>query len=203
MDRLIRESNPPAGQVASPVPQVWDPTANGGLGGWARVYGEHNASRVILYGPNGQTIDQDNPLEVRVRALEQLIGSRVENPEQYSLAARVKRLEDLLASGDAKVTLSGSKTLISSSPITGVKTVTRIAAEIFAGSSRKSGRSLLMIRNLDPAVRIRVGALAVTAQTGFGIEPEAVLILGIDPASDVPVYAISEAGNVQVEVFEA
>lgn len=108
MDRLIRESNPPAGQVASPVPQVWDPTANGGLGGWARVYGEHNASRVILYGPNGQTIDQDNPLEVRVRALEQLIGSRVENPEQYSLAARVKRLEDLLASGDAKVTLSGS-----------------------------------------------------------------------------------------------
>ena len=62
MDRLIRESNPPAGQVASPVPQVWDPTQ----GAWVRVYGEHHASRAILYGPNGKPISATNRLPVDI-----------------------------------------------------------------------------------------------------------------------------------------
>jgi len=64
MDTLIREGNPPAGQLASPVPQVWDPTANGGAGGWVRVYGAHNSPRAILYGPNGQPISTANRLPV-------------------------------------------------------------------------------------------------------------------------------------------
>lgn len=97
----------------------------------------------------------------------------------------------------------GDATRIASAPVTGVKTVTSVAAEIFAGASRKAGRSLLIIRNLDPAIRIRIGPSAVTDTTGFGVEPGAVLTLYIDPTADVPIYAISEAGNVSVEVFEA
>src|SRR5690606_15396534 len=49
---LLREQNPPAGQRASPVPQVWDPTANGGQGAWVRVHGTNNAQHVTLTGRN-------------------------------------------------------------------------------------------------------------------------------------------------------
>lgn len=101
-----------------------------------------------------------------------------------------------------KVTLNGSKARLSSAPVTGAKTVTATAAEVFAGASRKAGRSRLAIRNLDPAVRIRVGPSGVTDTTGYGIEPRAMAEIDIDPLADVPIYAISEAGYVSVEVFE-
>lgn len=101
------------------------------------------------------------------------------------------------------IKLTGSKARISSAPVTGVKTVTSTPAEIFAGSARKAGRAMMLIRNLDAAVRIRIGGSTVTASTGFGVEPMAVIELAFDPASDVPIYAVSEAGNVSVEVFEA
>lgn len=156
-----------------------------------------------LYDVNGNIYDKDNPFEVRVRKLEEILGLAEENPEQYTLAARLKRIEDMLESGSAKVTLSGSKARISSEPVVGVRTVTSIATELHAGTSRKVGRTLLMVRNLDPAVRVRVGPSTVSDRTGFGIEPEAVLTLAIDPGSDVPIYAVSEAGAVQVEVLEA
>lgn len=101
------------------------------------------------------------------------------------------------------VQLSGSKARISSAPVTGVKTVTSTPSEIFAGASRKVGRSVLMIRNMSLSIRIRVGPSTVTDTTGFGIEPEGLLVLGFDPLADVPIYAVSEGGNVEVEVFEA
>lgn len=100
------------------------------------------------------------------------------------------------------VQINGSKARLSSAPATGVKTVTATAAEVFAGASRKAGRSRLAIRNLDPAVRIRIGHSSVTDTTGYGIEPRAMVEIDIDPLTDVPIYAISEAGYVSVEVFE-
>ncbi len=106
-------------------------------------------------------------------------------------------------SGDQKVQLSGSKTRVSSPPVTGVKTVTGVAAELFAGASRKAGRSRLVLRNMHSSLRLRIGPPTVTDSTGFGVEPQAVVEIDIDPASDVPWYAISEAGAIQVEVLEA
>ena len=94
MRRLIRESNPPSGQLASPVPQYWNPSTEA----FEDVLGEHGAPRAILYGPNGQPIGtQTNPLDVRVRELEakldelkqtiesgvQLKGSNVEILAEY------------------------------------------------------------------------------------------------------------------------
>jgi len=67
MRRLIREGNPPSGQLASPVPQYWNPST----GTFEDVLGAHGAPRAILYDPNGQPIGtQTNPLDVRVRELE-------------------------------------------------------------------------------------------------------------------------------------
>lgn len=60
-----------------------------------------------LYDVNGNIYDKDNPFEVRVRKLEEILGLAEENPEQYTLAARLKRIEDMLESGSAKVTLTG------------------------------------------------------------------------------------------------
>ena len=114
-----------------------------------------------------------------------------------------QKIDALKQSIESGIQLKGSKARISSEPVVGVRTVTSIAAELHAGAIRKAGRSLLMVRNLDPAVRVRVGPSTVSDRTGFGIEPEAVLTLAIDPASDVPIYAVSEAGAVQVEVLEA
>lgn len=65
MDTLIREGNPPAGQLASPVPQVWDPTANGGQGAWVRVHGTNNAQHVTLTGSTAE-IGHTGAIERRV-----------------------------------------------------------------------------------------------------------------------------------------
>jgi hypothetical protein len=101
------------------------------------------------------------------------------------------------------VQLSGSKARIGASPATGAKTVTATAAEVFAGASRKSGRSRLEIANRHSALTIRVGPAGVTDTTGRSVGPGATLTLDLDPTADVPIYAISEAGAVPVEVFEA
>jgi len=101
------------------------------------------------------------------------------------------------------VQLSGSKVRIASAPATGVKTVTGTAAEVFAGTSCKPGRSRLEIANRHPALAIRVGPAGVTDTTGRSVGPLATLALDMDPMSDVPIYAVSEAGALTVEVFEA
>lgn len=92
---------------------------------------------------------------------------------------------------------------ISSSPVTGVKTVTSTAAELFAGSSRKSGRTVMTVRNVSNSIRIRIGPSGVTDVNGFSLEPGDAVELNFDPAVVTPIYAVSEAGNAMVEVFES
>jgi hypothetical protein len=88
------------------------------------------------------------------------------------------------------------------SPATGVKTVTATAAEIFAGSSRLSGRKKMLLKNEDPIIRFSIGSSSVTQQNGFPVEPGGVLELDFDPLVAVPVYAISEGAAIQVAVIE-
>jgi hypothetical protein len=102
-----------------------------------------------------------------------------------------------------EVQIAGNKQALSQNPVTGVKTVTSDAAEIFAGASRLDGRSLLRIRNMEDSLRVRVGKSDVTDTTGYGIEPGETKEIAIDRESDIGVYIISEAGNAEVEVWEA
>lgn len=91
---------------------------------------------------------------------------------------------------------------ITSAPVTGVKTVTSTAAEVFAGASAKANRRKLVIKNEDSVLRVRIGSSSVTQQNGFPIEPGAVVELQFDPSTYVPIYAISEGAQVQIAVFE-
>jgi hypothetical protein len=98
--------------------------------------------------------------------------------------------------------LTGSIESITSGPVVGVKTVTAIAAEIFAGASRLASRRRMILKNEDPVLRFRVGPSSVTQQNGFPIEPGAVIEFQFDPAVAVPIYAISEGASLQVAVME-
>lgn len=104
-------------------------------------------------------------------------------------------------SGDLRVQLSGTK-VVESAPVTGIKTVTSTVAEVFAGSSRKANRSKLVIRNLHQAVAIRIGGSGITDTIGQSLEPAASVEIDFSPSTTVPIYAVSTAGNVSVEVLE-
>jgi hypothetical protein len=105
------------------------------------------------------------------------------------------------AANPGNVQLTGSFATMRT-PVTGVKTVTATAAEIFAGASRLVGRRKMILKNEDPILRFRIGPSSVTQQNGFPVEPSAVLELDFDPAVDVPIYAISEGASLLVAVME-
>jgi hypothetical protein len=104
---------------------------------------------------------------------------------------------------DVPVQQSGSKMALSQTPKTGTKTVTSTAAEIFADTSRLSGRSMMYIRNTHDSIAIRIGASNITDVKGRRILPNSEGKIELDPQSDIPLYGISEFGDVEVEVFEA
>lgn len=85
--RLNRESDPPAGKQASPTPQYWDRETERA----EDVEGIKGAPGAVLFGPDGQPVSQANPLEVRVRELEN----------------KIDELKDLLTNGSQKTQLSG------------------------------------------------------------------------------------------------
>jgi len=87
-------------------------------------------------------------------------------------------------------------------PVVGVKTITATAAEIFAGGSVKANRRKLIIRNEDQALRMRIGPSTLTQQNGYPMEPGATVEIQFDPATAVPIYAISEGAALNAAVVE-
>jgi len=121
----------------------------------------------------------------------------------------IKKITDPLPAGTNEigdVVISGDETLPSSAPVTGTKTlVPGVAAEIFAGVSRKANRVAMMIRNLSKyseAYRLRFGESSVSDTKGFVLEPQSVVVLEFNPKVATPIYAIPETNTVQVEVYE-
>lgn len=105
--------------------------------------------------------------------------------------------------GGFVVTQIGRNDALFQNPKSGTKTVTSTAAEIFADSSRYSGRTIMYIRNTHDSIAIRIGASDITDSKGRRILPNTEEKIEFDPQSDIPLYAISEYGDVKVEVFEA
>ena len=125
-----------------------------------------------------------------------------------SLSAKLRRLTmDLgaaltaLTAGTAKVQVSGSFATLR--PMLGAtKTASGVASEVFAGAGRLAGRRGISIKNEHPYLRLRIDGAAVTDTTGIALEPFAQAVFALDPAADVPVYVISEAGLVKYGVVE-
>src|SRR5690625_3601302 len=80
ISRLLRESNPQSGQLASPIPQYYDK----GKGGPVRVEGEHGAPFAKLLGPDGTPISASNRLPV----------------SDADTVAKLEQVRDILDSGD-------------------------------------------------------------------------------------------------------
>lgn len=100
------------------------------------------------------------------------------------------------------VELKGSIETVVDNPATGIKTITTTAAELFAGAYTKTNRRKLIIKNEDQSLRFRIGKADITQQSGFPVEPGAVVIIPFDPAVIVPIYAISEGASLQASVME-
>lgn len=116
-------------------------------------------------------------------------------------AATLEQIKTAMTDGTQKVALTGNFDTLRT-PAVGRRTVTATAAELFAGASRLASRRRLVIRNEDPVLRCLIGPATVSQQTGFPIEPGAVLEVPCDPEVAVPVYAISEGASLTVAVME-
>lgn len=104
--------------------------------------------------------------------------------------------------GALRTELTGSIETVNDNPVTGIKTVTATAAEIFAGGSAKTNRRKLIVKNEDQLLRLRIGKSDVTQQNGYPVEPGATVEFQFDPEVAVPIYAISEGANLEVAVME-
>lgn len=138
-----------------------------------------------------------------------------------AVLAKLAELETELAtikanqlSGNQKVQLNGNLEALTSAntaaiynatmrnPVTGLKTVTATAAEVFAGASRLNNRRRMLIRNEDQVLRCRVGSASVTQQNGFPLEPGATIEMEFEPSVYVQIYAVSEGAPLQLAVIE-
>ena len=180
------------------------------------IEGKLEQVRALLQNVSDKDFAKDETLE-QVRALLNTLSSKdfATSSNQDALKTVVDDLKSELllvkseldnikqnqTSGNQKVQLSGTK-VVESAPVTGIKTVTSTVAEVFAGSSRKANRSKLIIRNLHPAVAIRIGGSGITDTIGQSVEPGASVEIDFSPSTAVLIYAVSTAGNVSVEVLE-
>lgn len=100
--RMNRESNPPAGQLASPTPQYYDRLTEQA----EDVEGEHGAPFAKLLGPNGQPISDSNRLPVADQAVAQALA-------QLATEGKLEQVRALLAQLDGKVVITAGQTAIS------------------------------------------------------------------------------------------
>ncbi len=136
------------------------------------------------------------------------------NAELQAVKAELATIKANQISGNQKVQLNGNLEALTSAntaaiynatmrnPVTGLKTVTATAAEVFAGASRLNNRRRMLIRNEDQVLRCRVGSASVTQQNGFPLEPGATIEIEFEPSVYVQIYAVSEGANLQLAVIE-
>ena len=186
MDRLLREANPPTGQLASPKPQYKKP----GEDAYEPVEGQYGAPFAILKNASGQVISPatDAKLE-QVKSELELVKSELQTIKANQL------------SGDQKVRLKGSNLALRQTIVTGSKTVVSTAAEIFAGASRLDNRHAMVITNTGADI-VYIGAVGVTTSNGFPIFQQDTLRIEFDPTSSVGVFACTSGPNVQARVVE-
>jgi len=87
---------------------------------------------------------------------------------------------------------SGSVFTLKSAPVVGTKTVSTTAAEIFAGSSRLSGRYAMTVYN-ESSNAVYWGPSGITTSTGFPILPGDSVTFQFSPSVATAIYMIASA----------
>src|SRR5690625_1743361 len=106
--RLVRESNPPAGMLASPTPQVYDLATNQP----GTVVGYNGAPASVLVDLLGNPISSANRLPVADQAavdkLEQVRGLLADLESNGATAANQTAIADVLGTRATEATLTGA-----------------------------------------------------------------------------------------------
>lgn len=86
-------------------------------------------------------------------------------------------------------------------PITRIVTLTETPVAI----NSKTNIRQISIRNIDAAIRARIGETGMTPANGkgFALEPSAIIQESFDPTTAVSIYGRSEGAAIQVEVYES
>ena len=113
MDRLLREGNPPAGQLASPKPQYKKP----GVDEYAPVEGQHGAPFATLKDASGNIVSPAT--EDKLEQVRQLLAGVATDAKLEQVKSELELVKSELqtiktnqTSGDQKVQLSGTKATI-------------------------------------------------------------------------------------------
>lgn len=89
---------------------------------------------------------------------------------------------------------------LTSAPVVGSKTVSNVAAEIFAGTSRLEGRYSITVYN-EGHVNVYWGASNVSVENGYPLLPGDAVTLTVSPHVEIPIFMVAET-NVPVRVVE-
>ncbi len=90
---------------------------------------------------------------------------------------------------------------ISGAPAGGSKTVTTVAAELYAGASRLANRYMMTVLNVSP-IPVYLGPSGVTtANAPWIIQPNEMMVFAFRPNVATAIYAVA-AGNAEVRVGE-
>ena len=116
-------------------------------------------------------------------------GVKINPSTQEGQQAILDRLNDPLP-----VSINNSLATIKSAPVTGAKTITSTAAEVFAGASRLANRYQMTIQNTGTLI-IYIGAAGATVENGFPLLPGDSITLAFKPDVATPIYAISTGSN--------
>lgn len=179
-----------------PMPQAWDETNQD----WTPAI-DSAATLKALREALGAPADATQADPVQEATAIALLKGLLELTAKRATDQTLTQIKTALTDGTQKVALTGNFDTLRT-PAVGRRTVTATAAELFAGASRLASRRRLVIRNEDPVLRCLIGPATVSQQTGFPIEPGAVLEVPCDPEVAVPVYAISEGASLTVAVME-
>lgn len=127
--------------------------------------------------------------------------------DDYGQRVRILGADGRLIDTDNPLYVSGSVSVqgrvdaLRQTIVTGAKTVTSTAAEIFAGSSRLAGRHAMVVTNTGTDI-VYIGTSGVTTSNGFPLFPQDTLRIEFDPTSSVGVFACTSGPNVQMRVVE-
>ncbi len=156
----------------------------------------------LLWRPHTRPISPEDPVDVKdVNTADIKAKLEMMQSELALVKAELQEIKANQLSGNQKVQLSGNNLALRQTIVTGAKTVTSTAAEIFAGASRLDNRHAMVVTNTGTDI-VYIGTSGVTTSNGFPLFPQDTLRIEFDPTSSVGVFACTSGPNVQVRVVE-